>query len=113
MMTRATPVAPALPAVDDSAANPLRPGTKPAWLLGAGGDPAAGAKLWSVNPTLYRWPPVSGVAHAIERAAIVSLLGGALLHPGHGSPVRLIAPPTRASCRPSGCSRWLQEVTVL
>jgi hypothetical protein len=37
------------------------------------------AKLWSVYPNLYRWPPVRGVAHAIERAAIVPLLGGALL----------------------------------
>jgi hypothetical protein len=90
MMTRATPVAPALPAVDDSAANPLRPGTKPECLLRAGG-PAAGAKLWSVYPKLYRWPPVSGVAHAIKRAAILSLLGGALLHPGHRYAVRLIA----------------------
>ncbi len=89
-MTRATPVAPALPAVDDSAANPLRPGTKPECLLRAGG-PAAGATLWSVYPKLYRWPPVSGIAHAIKRAAILSLLGGALLHPGHRYAVRLIA----------------------
>jgi DMSO/TMAO reductase YedYZ molybdopterin-dependent catalytic subunit len=37
------------------------------------------AKLWSVYPNLFRWPPVRGVAHAIERAAIVPLLGGALL----------------------------------
>jgi hypothetical protein len=37
------------------------------------------AKLWSAYPNLYRWPPVRGVAHAIERAAIVPLLGGALL----------------------------------
>jgi DMSO/TMAO reductase YedYZ molybdopterin-dependent catalytic subunit len=37
------------------------------------------AKLWSVYPRLYRWPPLSSVAHAIERAAIVPLLGGGLL----------------------------------
>jgi hypothetical protein len=37
------------------------------------------AKLWSVYPNLYRWPPVRGVAHAIERAAVVPLVGGALL----------------------------------
>jgi DMSO/TMAO reductase YedYZ molybdopterin-dependent catalytic subunit len=37
------------------------------------------AKLWSAYPNLYRWPPVRGLAHAIERAAIVPLLGGALL----------------------------------
>jgi DMSO/TMAO reductase YedYZ molybdopterin-dependent catalytic subunit len=37
------------------------------------------AKLWSVYPNLWRWPPVRGAAHAIERAGIVPLLGGALL----------------------------------
>jgi hypothetical protein len=37
------------------------------------------AKLWSVYPNLYRWPPVRSLAHAIERAAIVPLLGGTLL----------------------------------
>jgi DHA2 family multidrug resistance protein-like MFS transporter len=45
MMTHATPVAPALRAVDHSAANTLRPGAKPAWLLGAGGDPSAGGLM--------------------------------------------------------------------
>jgi Oxidoreductase molybdopterin binding domain len=37
------------------------------------------AKLWSAYPNLYRWPPVRSIAHAIERAAIIPLLGGALL----------------------------------
>jgi hypothetical protein len=37
------------------------------------------AKLWSAYPNLWRWPPVRGVAHAVERAGIVPLLGGALL----------------------------------
>jgi hypothetical protein len=37
------------------------------------------AKLWSVYPNLFRWPPVRGVAHAIERAWIAPLVGGALL----------------------------------
>jgi hypothetical protein len=91
MMTRATPVAPALRAVDHAAANPL-----------------LGARLCPVLPTLYRWRPVSGAAQAIQRAAIVSLLGGALLHAGHGSPARLIAPPTPGVAQ----TRWLQEVTV-
>jgi hypothetical protein len=56
-MTRATPVALALRAVDHSAANPLRPGAKPAWLLGAGGDPAAGGQT-----------PL-GLSHAVVLAA--------------------------------------------
>jgi hypothetical protein len=37
------------------------------------------AKLWSVYPKLYRWPPLAGAAHAVERAAVVPLVGGALL----------------------------------
>lgn len=110
-MTRAAPVAPALRAMDHSAANPLaqEPSRHGSSALAA--TPLLGARLCSVYPTLYRWPPVSGVAQAIQRAAIVSLLGGAP-HAGHGSPARLIAPPTQASCRPGGCSRWLQQVTV-
>jgi DMSO/TMAO reductase YedYZ molybdopterin-dependent catalytic subunit len=37
------------------------------------------AKLWTVYPHLWRWPPVRGVAHAVERAALVPLVGGSLL----------------------------------
>ena len=29
--------------------------------------PALLAKLWSASPNLYRWPPVRGITHAIER----------------------------------------------
>jgi hypothetical protein len=36
------------------------------------------AKLWSVYPRLFRWPPFEGVAHAIERLAIFPLVAGAL-----------------------------------
>src|SRR6266511_3438777 len=35
-------------------------------------------KLWAVYPRLWRWPPVSGVAHAVERAALVPLVGGSV-----------------------------------
>ena len=34
------------------------------------------AKLWSAYPNLYRWPPVRGVAYAIERAWIAPLVAG-------------------------------------
>jgi len=37
------------------------------------------AKLFSVYPRLWAWPPLTGVAHAVERAALVPLVGGALL----------------------------------
>jgi DMSO/TMAO reductase YedYZ molybdopterin-dependent catalytic subunit len=63
--------------------------SRPVWLYrwsqglhvfcGLAAIPVLLAKLWSVYPNLYRWPPVRGVAHAIERAGIVPLLGGALL----------------------------------
>lgn len=37
------------------------------------------AKLWTVYPRLWSWPPVRSLAHAVERAALVPLVGGALL----------------------------------
>jgi DMSO/TMAO reductase YedYZ molybdopterin-dependent catalytic subunit len=36
------------------------------------------AKLWSVYPRLWTWPPITGVAHAIERISLVPLVGGSL-----------------------------------
>lgn len=36
------------------------------------------AKLWSVIPRLFAWPPVRSAAQAIERAAIALLVGSAL-----------------------------------
>src|SRR4029453_5682193 len=63
--------------------------SRPVWLYrwtqglhvfcGIAAIPVLLAKLWSVYPNLWRWPPVRDVAHAIERAWIVPLLGGALL----------------------------------
>lgn len=37
------------------------------------------AKLWVVFPKLFEWPPVRSVAHAIERLALLPLIGGGLL----------------------------------
>lgn len=37
------------------------------------------AKLWVVFPKLFEWPPVRSVAHALERLAILPLVGGSLL----------------------------------
>ena len=36
------------------------------------------AKLWVVYPKLFRWPPFAGVAHLIERVALVPLIAGGL-----------------------------------
>jgi DMSO/TMAO reductase YedYZ molybdopterin-dependent catalytic subunit len=40
--------------------------------------PLLGAKLWSVYPRLFVWPPVRGVLHAMERGSVAVLVGAAL-----------------------------------
>ena len=36
------------------------------------------AKLWSVFPKLFAWPPFHGVASALERLSLLPLVGGAV-----------------------------------
>lgn len=36
------------------------------------------AKLWVVHPKLFAWPPVRGIAHGLERLALLPLVGGGL-----------------------------------
>lgn len=36
------------------------------------------AKLWVVHPRLTAWPPVRSALHAVERAALLPLVGGAV-----------------------------------
>ncbi|WTL43556.1 molybdopterin-dependent oxidoreductase [Streptomyces brevispora] len=36
------------------------------------------AKLWSVVPKLFSWPPVKSVSHALERLSVLLLVGGVL-----------------------------------
>lgn len=36
------------------------------------------AKLWSVVPKLFTWPPVRSAGHALERLSLLLLVGGAL-----------------------------------
>ncbi|MEE2037432.1 molybdopterin-dependent oxidoreductase [Nocardiopsis sp. CT-R113] len=62
--------------------------TDPPWLyrltqgvhvtLGITLVPVLLAKLWSVVPLLFRWPPVRSLAHALERLSVLFLVGGAL-----------------------------------
>jgi len=40
--------------------------------------PLLGAKLWSVYPRLFGWPPARTLAHAVERAGIAVLVAAAL-----------------------------------
>ncbi|MFC1404840.1 MULTISPECIES: molybdopterin-dependent oxidoreductase [Streptacidiphilus] len=48
-------------------------------ISGIAAIPLLGAKLWTVYPRLFAWPPVRSVLHALERLGIVLLLGAALL----------------------------------
>lgn len=40
--------------------------------------PLLAAKLFTVYPKLFAWPPLHGIAHAVERAALLPLVGGAV-----------------------------------
>jgi DMSO/TMAO reductase YedYZ molybdopterin-dependent catalytic subunit len=62
--------------------------TSPSWLyrltqglhvlLGLALTPVLLAKLWSVAPKLFEWPPVRSPAHALERLSLLLLVGGSL-----------------------------------
>jgi DMSO/TMAO reductase YedYZ molybdopterin-dependent catalytic subunit len=62
--------------------------TSPAWLyrvnqathvlLGLVLVPVLLAKLWSVIPKLFQWPPINSVAQLLERVSLLMLVGGAV-----------------------------------
>ena len=62
--------------------------TDPSWLyrltqglhvtLGMTLVPVVLAKLWSVVPKLFAWPPVHSIAHLLERLSLLALVGGLL-----------------------------------
>jgi len=62
--------------------------THPSWLygltqglhvtIGLAVFPILLAKLWSVIPKLFEWPPARGIAHALDRLSLALLIGGAL-----------------------------------
>ncbi|WP_406260262.1 molybdopterin-dependent oxidoreductase [Actinacidiphila glaucinigra] len=62
--------------------------TRPQWLyrltqgvhvtLGVVLVPVVLAKLWSVIPKLFTWPPLRSVAHALERLSLLLLVGGVI-----------------------------------
>ncbi|MDD7942725.1 molybdopterin-dependent oxidoreductase [Actinomycetospora lutea] len=67
---------------------PLAWPTSPAWLyrltqglhvgLGLVLVPVILAKLWSVVPKLFAWPPVRSIAQLLERVSLLALVGGIL-----------------------------------
>jgi hypothetical protein len=42
------------------------------------------AKLWSVFPKLFEWPPFTGFIHALQRLTLIALVGGSLFELGTG-----------------------------
>ena len=62
--------------------------SSPAWIYsltqglhvvaGLAAIPVLLAKLWSVIPKLFEWPPVRSVAHGLERLSLALLVGGSL-----------------------------------
>ncbi len=46
-------------------------------LTGLASIPLLLAKLWTVYPKLFEWPPLRDLAHVIERASLFLLVGGA------------------------------------
>ncbi|WP_407915162.1 molybdopterin-dependent oxidoreductase [Kitasatospora sp. NE20-6] len=48
-------------------------------ISGIAAIPLLGAKLWTVYPKLFEWPPVRSVAHALERLGIAVLVAAMLL----------------------------------
>jgi hypothetical protein len=54
------------------------------------------AKLWTVYPRLFTWPPVRDVAHAVERLALLPLVAGSvfLLATGIANDARWYVVPT-------------------
>ncbi|WP_445152141.1 molybdopterin-dependent oxidoreductase [Baekduia sp. Peel2402] len=68
--------------------------TRPVWLfalnqslhtiVGIIAVPLLLAKLWSVIPKLFAWPPVASPAKALERLSLLGLVGGAIFQFGTG-----------------------------
>jgi DMSO/TMAO reductase YedYZ molybdopterin-dependent catalytic subunit len=48
-------------------------------ISGIAAIPLLGAKLWTVYPRLFSWPPVRGLGHALERLGIAVLVGALVL----------------------------------
>jgi DMSO/TMAO reductase YedYZ molybdopterin-dependent catalytic subunit len=68
--------------------------TEPAWIyrliegvhvmLGLALVPVVLAKLWSVMPRLFAWPPFRSLAQFLERATLIFLVGGVIFEMGTG-----------------------------
>ncbi|MFB7949076.1 molybdopterin-dependent oxidoreductase [Kitasatospora phosalacinea] len=48
-------------------------------IAGLAAIPLTGAKLWTVYPRLFAWPPLRGVLHLLERLSVALLVAAVLL----------------------------------
>jgi DMSO/TMAO reductase YedYZ molybdopterin-dependent catalytic subunit len=53
-------------------------------MLGLALVPVVLAKLWSVLPELFSWPPLRSVAHLLERLSLLMLVGGVIFEMSTG-----------------------------
>lgn len=70
--------------------------SRPVWLYrvnqglhvtaGIAAFPLLFAKLWSVWPKLFVWPPVASAAHLVERLSLAPLVGGSIFMMATGIP---------------------------
>jgi SAM-dependent methyltransferase len=82
--------------------------TRPSWIfrlsqglhvgLGLVLIPVVLAKLWSVVPRLFAWPPVRSTAQGLERLSLLALVGGLLFEIVTG-----VLPPAPATVADLGC----------
>lgn len=47
-------------------------------VCGVASIPLLAAKLWTVYPRLFRWPPLRSLAHTVERISLVPLVAGSI-----------------------------------
>ena len=57
------------------------------------------AKLWTVFPRFWTWPPFRNVAHAVERISLVPLVAAGCSSSSPAWPTSLVGTRTRSSSR--------------
>jgi DMSO/TMAO reductase YedYZ molybdopterin-dependent catalytic subunit len=79
-------------------------------ITGIASIPLLFAKLWVVYPRLFRWPPFEGVAHFLERIALIPLIAGGLFQLFSGLANINLWYPYPFGCR--GAQYWVAWITI-
>ena len=80
-------------------------------LTGIATIPLLLAKLWSVFPQVVQWPPVTSVAHLLERVSLMPLVAGAPVPAlDRARRHRPVVPAARRSSRPT--HYWMAWITM-